>query len=180
MSHSLRLAFSSMITAIGTAIMFLTGLIPIGTYALPALAGIFLIPVVIEIGINWAFGIFIAESLLSGFFAPDKEAALCFILFFGYYPVLKAVLERKLQKRWMCAIAKYLLFNIALILDFWATVAILKIPIETFSVFGAFIPVLFLLAGNVMFFLYDYALSLLVISYCNKLRHALQKWFHIR
>ena len=40
----------SLLTALGVVLMFLTGLIPIGTYALPAIAGVLLIVAVIEIG----------------------------------------------------------------------------------------------------------------------------------
>ena len=38
--------------------------------------------------------IYAAVAVLSLLFAADKEAALLFVLFFGYYPVLKSFLER--------------------------------------------------------------------------------------
>lgn len=180
MSHSLRLALCSMIAAMGTAIMFLTGLIPFGTYALPAFAGILLFPVVIEIGTKWAVGVFVAESVLSVFLAPDKEALACFILFFGYYPILKAVLEHRLQKRWICMAVKLLVFNTAMLLEFWIAVAVLQTPLEAFFVFGVFIPFLLILAGNILFIIYDYALSLLVVSYCNRIHMSVRKWFHMK
>lgn len=77
--------------------MFLTGLIPIGTYALPAIAGVLLIVAVIEIGAKWAWMIYAAVAVLSLLFAADKEAALLFVLFFGYYPVLKSFFRTDLQ-----------------------------------------------------------------------------------
>ena len=50
----------------------------------------FLIVAVIEIGgENGAWMIYAAVAVLSLLFAADKEAALLFVLFFGYYPVLK-------------------------------------------------------------------------------------------
>ncbi len=63
--------------------MFLTGLISIGTYALPAFSGILLIVVVIELGAGWAWPVYIASSILSLLIAGDKEAAMLFVVFFG-------------------------------------------------------------------------------------------------
>ena len=99
MNKSIRVAFCGIITALCTVLMFLTGLISIGTYALPAFAGILLIVVVIEMGTGWAWPVYIAVSVLSVLLSGDKEAALLFVLFFGYYPILKAVFE-KMQKKY--------------------------------------------------------------------------------
>ena len=43
MSKSGKIALGGLLTALGVVLMFLTGLIPIGTYALPAIAGVLLI-----------------------------------------------------------------------------------------------------------------------------------------
>lgn len=180
MGHSLRLAFCSMIAALGTAMMLLTGLIPFSTYSLPILAGMLSIPVVIEIGTGWAFSIFVAESFLSIALAPDKDAVLCFILFFGYYPILKAILERKIQKKWICTMAKLLIFNIAMVLELWLAVSLLNIPIESFSAFKSWTPFLLFVVGNATFFLYDYAASMVVIAYCNRIHMVIRKWFHMK
>ncbi len=93
MSRTIRLAFCGVITALCTVTMFLTGLISIGTYALPAFAGILLIVVVVELGVGWAWPVYLASSVLSLLLAGDKEAAMLFVVFFGYYPILKAQIE---------------------------------------------------------------------------------------
>ena len=82
MSKSGKIALGGLLTALGVVLMFLTGLIPIGTYALPAIAGVLLIVAVIEIGAKWAWMIYAAVAVLSLLFAADKEAALLFVLFF--------------------------------------------------------------------------------------------------
>ena len=53
LSKSGKIALGGLLTALGVVLMFLTGLIPIGTYALPAIAGVLLIVAVIEIGAKW-------------------------------------------------------------------------------------------------------------------------------
>ena len=80
MSKSGKIALGGLLTALGVVLMFLTGLIPIGTYALPAIAGVLLIVAVIEIGAKWAWMIYAAVAVLSLLFAADKEAALLFVL----------------------------------------------------------------------------------------------------
>lgn len=60
---------------------------------MPCPCRILLIAVVIELGAKWAWAVFAAISILSLFFAGDKEAALYFVMFFGFYPILKARIE---------------------------------------------------------------------------------------
>lgn len=169
-----------MTAALCTAVMVLTGLIPIGTYAMPALAGAVLIAVVAEAGAGWAMSVYAAVSLLSVFLAADKEAVLFFILFFGYYPVLKAVLEKRLRSRALRAAAKLAVFNAAAILEFWAAARLLGVPVESYSLFGHPVPWIFLLAGNFVFLVYDYALSLLVAAYFGRLHKLVVRWLHLK
>ena len=80
--------------ALSLMIMFLTAF-PYMTYALPAIAGAVLIPVVIELGSKWAWMVYACVSFLSLLIAPSLEAKVMFIAFFGYYPIVKALLERQ-------------------------------------------------------------------------------------
>ena len=122
--------------------MFLTGLIPIGTYALPAIAGVLLIVAVIEIGAKWAWMIYAAVAVLSLLFAADKEAALLFVLFFGYYPVLKSFLER-ISNKVLSWISKFAVFNVAVVACFFLAVNFLQLPEDSFTVFGIYLPWVF-------------------------------------
>lgn len=177
--HSVRLAVCSMVVAIGVALMFLTGLIPVGAYAFPALAGIPNLCVVIEFGAGWAWAVYFAVSLLSFLIAADKEAALLFFMFFGCYPMMKAVFENKFP-RTAAFILKFLFFNVVMCTEYFAAVKILGVPQESFKVFGVNMPWLFLVLVNFAFLFYDYALSLLAVQYYRKLHLLLKKWFHLR
>lgn len=55
MKNTYKIALGGMITALSVLLMFLTGLFPMATYALPAIAGVLLISAVIEIGSGYAF-----------------------------------------------------------------------------------------------------------------------------
>ena len=174
MSKSGKIALGGLLTALGVVLMFLTGLIPIGTYALPAIAGVLLIVAVIEIGAKWAWMIYAAVAVLSLLFAADKEAALLFVLFFGYYPVLKSFLER-ISNKVLSWISKFAVFNVAVVACFFLAVNFLQLPEDSFTVFGIYLPWVFLIFGNAVFLIYDIALSGLVATYVEKLHHRVTK-----
>lgn len=174
MSKSGKIALGGLLTALGVVLMFLTGLIPIGTYALPAIAGVLLIVAVIEIGAKWAWMIYAAVAVLSLLFAADKEAALLFVLFFGYYPVLKSFLER-ISNKVLSWISKFAVFNVAVVACFFLAVNFLQLPEDSFTVFGFYLPWVFLILGNAVFLIYDIALSGLVATYVEKLHYRVTK-----
>ena len=174
MSKSGKIALGGLLTALGLVLMFLTGLIPIGTYALPAIAGVLLIVAVIEIGAKWAWMIYAAVAVLSLLFAPDKEAALLFVFFFGYYPVLKSYLER-ISNKALSWISKFAVFNAAVVACFLLAVNFLQLPEDSFTIFGIYLPWVFLILGNVVFLIYDIALSGLVVTYVENLHHRVIK-----
>ena len=174
MSKSGKIALGGLLTALGVVLMFLTGLIPIGTYALPAIAGVLLIVAVIEIGAKWAWMIYAAVAVLSLLFAADKEAELLFVLFFGYYPVLKSFLER-ISNKVLSWISKFAVFNVAVVACFFLAVNFLQLPEDSFTVFGIYLPWVFLILGNAVFLIYDIALSGLVATYVEKLHHRVTK-----
>lgn len=180
MNYSLRLAFCSVIAALGVTVMILTAILPGMTYALPALAGILLIAIVSEVGTGWAFSVYAVEAVLSVLLAANVEAVLSFLLFFGYYPILKAVLEKRIHGKFSQAVVKLLVFNASALLEFWLSVNILGIPSDSFVVFGVSVPWLFLLLGNAVFIVYDYAVSLLVFTYFSRLHPVIKKWFRLK
>ena len=110
MSKSKQVAAGGIASSLCLLLMFLTGIFPFATYALPAMAGSLLVVVVLELNRATAVMVYISVSLLSLFIAPDKEAALIFIFFFGYYPILKGLIEQ-IRIRPLELAIKYALFN---------------------------------------------------------------------
>lgn len=161
-------AFCGMAVALETALMFLTGLMPTATYSLPALAGLVGIVIVVELGVKWAWPVYGAASILSALIAPDKEAAALYVLFFGCYPILKAIVERR-WRRWTQWICKLLIFNAAAVLYYFIATRVLGVPEESFWTFGILLPAVLLAAGNLVFLLYDYVVSGLVRVYWQRL-----------
>ena len=90
---SFRVAFCGVLAALMIAVMLLGTMIPTTTYICPALAGVLLLPVVWEFGFRTGALLYLAVALLSLILSPNKEAALFFVLLFGWYPLLRPKLQ---------------------------------------------------------------------------------------
>ena len=167
MKNSMKLALCGVMAALSTVLLFLTGAAPVATLALPAIAGCLLIPVVVEVGLPWAFGVYGVCSVLGVFLAPDRQALLFYVLFFGHYPALFAVLGR-IRAKALRYVAKLLVFNAAMALEVLLSVYLLGIPFESFAILGPLGPVLLAVLANVVFILYDFAMDGLIVQYLRR------------
>lgn len=170
-NSTFRVAFCGIIAALGLVLMLLTSLVPVGTYAFPCFAGIFIAAVVIEYGWKWGLGVYAVVTVLSLFLAGDKEAVLYFIALFGYYPILKAVFEKNIKNKIILYVLKFAVFNIAAIASFFAAAFLLSISPEEYTLFGVYMPLAFLAFGNVFFLIYDFAVTVFVGQYVVRLRN---------
>lgn len=174
-NSTFKVAFSASIAALSTVLMMLTGLIPVGTYALPCFAGIFISAVVIEFGFKWAAGVYVVVSILSFFLSGDKEAVIYFIMIFGYYPMLKGLIEGKIRLKAVQYILKLAVFNAAAITAFFIATLLLAIPAQEYTIAGFYVPWAFLIAGNIFFIIYDFAITSVITYYIRVLRKKLFK-----
>ena len=157
-NSTFRVAFCGIIAALALALMLLTSLVPIGTYAFPCFSGIFIAAVVIEYGWKWGLGVYAVVSVLSLFLAGDKEAVLYFIALFGYYPILKSLIER-INKNLIEWILKLLVFNTAAVTSYFIMSFIFSISFDDFGILGEYGAYIFLAICNVVFVIYDIGIS---------------------
>ena len=173
MKKNRKIALCGMISALSLVIM-LASYIPYFTYAVPAAAGIVFCVIDIEIGFKYSLASYFCTAVLA-FFLCEKEAAVLFVLFFGYYPILKAVLEKHIKSRPIEYILKFLVFNAAIALSYALLVFVFKLPIDDMGPLSPKIMLLLLLvAGNIAFAVYDIAITRLVALYFQRLRRYLK------
>ncbi len=157
MKKSKLTALCGMMSALSVVLMLATSFFPVLMYTLPLITGLIVHVISIISTKKWGFGVYCATTVLSLLLSTDKETALVYALFFGYYPLIKTVFE-KLPKA-LSRILKLAVFNVSCVLIGVLGVFIFGVPVEEYTEFGkATIPVLMLLA-NVMFFMYDIMLS---------------------
>lgn len=174
MKKSVKVSMGGVVAALSLVLMFLTSLIPFGTYAFPAMAGILLILLVFNLGYGYAVAVFGITAVLSFVLLTDKEAALYYTIFLGYYPILKGVIERIRSKAIQYAL-KLCLFNACMIAAFYIGLLLLSVPKESFVLFGVYLPWVFLILGNLFFVVYDLCITRLVTLYLVKWHNRLNK-----
>ena len=169
---STQVAGGGLSSALCLLAMLLSGVIPFATYALPAVAGAFLIPAAVEIGTRAAYVVYTSVSLLAFIMVPDREAALMFIFFFDYYPVFRLSLEshRNNLLRWLLKTA---VFNASMILSYWLLIHLFGLTqlLEEFG--GVAMAWAVLGIGNIIFVIYETACRNLTLLY----RHWFRKKF---
>ena len=175
MRQSAKGALGGILCALSLVCMLLT-ILPISEMGLPALAGAVLIPIILEIGVKWGWMSYACVALLSLLITPSMEAKVLFIAFFGYYPVLKALIER-LRKIWLEWIIKLAVFNLTMIGAYWIMLTFLGLPADSFEIFGLDLPFVILAIGNVAFVLYDIALTGVITTYLRVLQPKLARLF---
>ena len=174
-NNALKITLSSAIAALSLVLMLMTGMLPLGTFALPCIAGMIVTSVVIECGYKWAFSVYAVVSVLALIVAADKEAVVYFVMLFGYYPLLKGIFEGRIKNIFVQYVLKYAVFNAAVISAFFISIFILLVPIEEFSIGDYYAPWIFLVAGNIFFILYDKAITSVVTLYIRRLRDKIIK-----
>ena len=168
-SMAVKVAVGGVFSAIALVLMMLTGVFPFGTYAFPVIAGVMLIVIYIEFGFRWSMLVYGVISIMSVLFVSDKEAALFFLLLFGYYPVVKSLIER-IKSKIVQYIIKLAIFNAAAVSVYFLMLFVFGMPADSFELFGVNIPLIFLIVGNFVFLIYDLAINVVVAQYLQKYR----------
>lgn len=155
-SNAKNMALGGVLAALAIVIMCLGGLIPLATYVCPVLCTVILYVILRLCGKRTAWTWYGAVSLLCLLMAPDKEAAGVF-LFFGYYPILRSVLDR-LKLRWLF---KVLYFNLSTAVLYLLLIYVMGMTqlLTEFQEAGLVLGAVTLLLGNVTFLLLDVTLS---------------------
>lgn len=157
MNKSKLTALCGVMTALSVVLMSVTTIVPVFMYVVPIVMGIIVLIVADASNKKWALGVYFATSVLSLLLVTDKEAVLTYVLFFGFYPLIREYLQR--LPKVITAVLKLLLFNASAVLIGVAGVYIFGVSAEEYKEFGkATIPLLLGLA-NIVFLLYDAILT---------------------
>ncbi len=178
-SKTFKLAFCGIITALSVSLMF-AALIPSMTYVFPALSGIVLWVISVQINAKWALLSFAAASLLSFMIVPELEANLFFVFFFGYYPILRPVLE-KIKPKILAFLAKFAVFNAAVISVYFLMCLLFSADkmLEGMEEFGEYALLVLWVTGCAAFVLYDICLRYIANIYEKFFKQRLSKFFRI-
>lgn len=172
--ESLKMAFCGLVVALAVVLMLSGGLIPIATYCSPMIAGVLLLPILLEYGKKAAWTAYAAVAIISLMLGIDKEAAF-FFLFLGYYPIVKWELDR-IKHKALRILLKLLVFTAAVVLMYTTLGFLLHMDaiVAEFSEMGTALMLAFLALLDLCLMMYDRLLFPLVVLYVNRLRPKLR------
>lgn len=157
--------------ALSVILVICGNIFQVASQAMPAIAGLIGVIILIEIGVKWAFAAYFVSAALT-FILGISESGIIFTLFFGYYPIIKSLLE-KIRVRPIEYIAKFAIFNAAMILSYGILISVFSLAALGFNkMLFAWIT---LAIGNVFFILYDICISRIAALYWAKYRKHIKK-----
>ena len=158
-----RLAVCAMLSALGVVVLGIGSVISVMDISMAVIASLFCIFAVIEYGGASPWLVFLVTGVLS-LLLPQKAPAVMYLLFFGYYPILKEKLEKRPKA--IAWVLKEIIFQIAL-------VGMLLLYHFLFGSAGT-VPwmmyIVFALIAEIVFPIYDFALTRLITLYLFRLR----------
>lgn len=165
-----RLTLCAMLSALGVVLLWLGSAVEVVDISMAVLASLLCVFAVIEYGGSAPWLVFGVTSVLSLLLLPQKTPAVMYLLFFGYYPILKEKLERK--PRPISWLFKEIIFNLALLLLLALSHLVLYPGASLASMLYYYM--LLVLAAEVVFPIYDIALTRLISLYLFRLRKRLR------
>lgn len=167
-----RIALGGVISSLSVFMMFCSGILPMLDYTIPTFTGFLMVIMIVETNAAWAFMTYVAVSLLALLITPNLQVSLLFIMFMGYYPILKYYLD-KMKARFAAIVIKFVVFNAAIISFYllFQFVFMTEDMLEGMERFGKYAALVLLLIANVFFVLYDRLVGNLTVLYVNWFRH---------
>lgn len=178
------ITFGGILAAISMILLYLTTLVPTNTLTLLTLLSFIPPLALMEKGLKTAVLVYICSSIGSLLFVPIN-ITLLYILFFGIYGIIKGFIER-LNKTLLEIVLKLLFFNTIFLILLFLTKGILGLDLQNnlaqllsyftsnpLSSTSGFL--ILCLIVQPIFFIYDYALTLLVGYYDDYIRKYLRQ-----
>lgn len=162
---SFNIAYCGIIVAFSIVIM-LAALIPSMTYVLPAFSGLCIWTVSEQINRKWGLLAFAASAALCFMLIPEIEADLYYAFFFGYYPLIKELIE-KIHPKFLSFLAKLGVFNVSVVIAFWILSHVMNLDqiLEGLESFGEAAVYVLWGTANVAFIFYDFALGYIFYAF---------------
>ena len=165
-----RISFSAVATALTVIFLYAASAFSAGKLAALGLSSLFCAICISCFGVRYGVIQYLASAILSLLFIPNRFYVFTYILFAGYYPVVKLYIE-KLDKQWAEWLLKYLFFNVILVLlYFLANTFFLPAMDSAVALLVVKYMALIIVFLEIIFALYDWILSYMISYYHQFLR----------
>jgi hypothetical protein len=164
-----RLTLTGILSAFIVISLVLESIVPTGRLGFYTLAAFILSVILLECGIKFAWGGYVASCLTGFFLVPEKLNIIPFIAFFGIYTLLKYHIE-SIRRVWIEILLKLAAFNLFL----WPAWSIMKTFFPESITHGAGL----IIGGIVLqiaFLVYDLLFTAWIRYYFEKIAPRLRK-----
>ena len=172
MKKSKLIALCGMLASLSLVLMFLGSVISIFIYVAPLLCSLIMMVVCDAAGKKYAFITYLAVSIISVLLLPDKECALTYAFFFGYYIIIKDFLE-KIKPKWLSFVSKWAVYNLGMLASQLLLIYAFGIPLD--MPWGKWGIIVLIVLFNVVFFTYEFMLGRILMIYDLKYRNKVHK-----
>ena len=167
---SFQIAFGGIAAALWLVLMFSVAVLPFMVYAFPMLSGLLIYAVSYECGKKMGLAAYASVAVLLMILSPEKESAMLFAFFFGYYPIFSVFIDR-LKSKLLQWILRLLVFNCSMVAVYFILMKVLvAVDSEEFTKYSL---IFFLLCGNVILVLYDKMIRVMTVKYVKSYRKKL-------
>jgi hypothetical protein len=170
MKKTKLIALSSTLSALCVVFMLCGALINVLDMTAAIAASCVIIVASSELPTRYCLSIYVSASLLALMLLPEKSPVVYFALFSGFYPIIAPKLAR-LSKP-LALLIKFAVFNVSAT----AVYLVLLFVIGGVSAFTPYM-LLLLIPLNVIFIMYDFAVSRISLLWRYRLRKSFERFF---
>lgn len=174
--NAVRISYAGVMSALSFVLLYLGSVLWIFAYTAPLFCGIIIMSVNGTFGRKYAVTVYITVGKLGLLFAPDKEAVLVYIFFFGYYPMIKEQLE-KIKPKALSFFIKLLIFNTGIAASQLLLIYAFGIPFE--NEFGKLGIPLFIALFNLLFVTYEFMYKAVLNVYKDRIEKRIKNLLNI-
>ena len=162
-------SLTALFSALTVICLYFTSIWPTGVFGFVAFASLLVAAAVCDAGVFSGVYVYIVSSALGLLLVPNKAAPILYIAFFGYYPVVKSLIER-INGTFVQWVLKLLVLNAALTVIWFLLRALI------FDLQGTVPGILPVYAGsNAVFILFDVGFSKLIGFYISNISKYMRK-----
>jgi hypothetical protein len=163
-SKSKKVALGGVLGGLCVILLYLAVYLPTSRLFMYGISSVFCSIILIEAGHRWAWLFYASTSILLLIIVPDKVGLIPYLIFFGFYGILKYYIEGVRGK----AVQLIIKGGVFLIAVFGAAIAAKELfTVDIYSKLPLWGLVLVALA---IFYIYDYVYTLFITYYETKLR----------
>lgn len=179
---SSNITLGGILTALTVIILYSASVIPISTLSVLTVSSVIIPVCIIRSNVKTATMVYLASSIISLFFV-SLNIWLLYVLIFGLYGIVKFYIE-KVRNEKKEIILKFIYYNFIFVLAISLVKVILGVdvflPLE--NIISKYINVhvrllsgcLYWIVGLIVYYLYDYAMTLLISFYMERIHNKIK------